>query len=270
MFVVLALVIVVGWSFLRPKGAGLLVESSPASEVFVNGNSIGHTPIDTTIKAGEITIKLAPQSVGNSPKVIYETKITLVSGVKTVFRRILGESRDLSGGEVVSFEKTTPNDISIAVVTNPDSSEIRLDGETKGYAPIKLTNQISGVHKLQVSANGYQERSFDINAIERYKLTALVDLVKLPSVKPIPQAQASSSAEIRGAMIEILSTPTGFLRVRLLPTVASDEIAKVEPGRSFKLLETNIPEGWFKIDLGDGRSGWISDEYATTSAQTQP
>ena len=69
-------------------------------------------------------------------------------------------------------------------------------------------------------------------------------------------------------MIEILSTPTGFLRVRAQPSTLSEEVGKVEPGQTFPLLEQDEKTGWFKIEFseaGDGepaQAGWISNQYA--------
>ena len=51
------------------------------------------------------------------------------------------------------------------------------------------------------------------------------------------------------------------------------EIDQVAPGDKFLLLDTDPASGWYKIQLEEpvpglpnGRSGWISNEYATQSA----
>lgn len=59
--------------------------------------------------------------------------------------------------------------------------------------------------------------------------------------------------------VEILSTPTGYINVRVLPNLNSEIVGKVYPQKIYPLLETNGL--WYRIDIG-GASGWISAEYA--------
>ena len=61
--------------------------------------------------------------------------------------------------------------------------------------------------------------------------------------------------------IVINDTPTGFLRVRQEPK--GREIARVNPGESFKMLSQQ--DGCFEIELKDGSVGWISSEYSSVS-----
>ena len=61
-------------------------------------------------------------------------------------------------------------------------------------------------------------------------------------------------------MIEILATPNGWLRVRQGPGTNYPEIAKVNSGEKFAVLEEK--DGWFKIRLEEGQEGWVSSQYA--------
>lgn len=62
--------------------------------------------------------------------------------------------------------------------------------------------------------------------------------------------------------VEILDTPTGWLRVRSEPnTTTGKEITKVYPKETYKFLESN-DTGWYQIQLPDGQKGWISGQYA--------
>lgn len=61
--------------------------------------------------------------------------------------------------------------------------------------------------------------------------------------------------------IVIQETPTGWLRVREKPGTIYPEITKVYPGESYPLLEESA--GWYKIELEDGRQGWVSVLYAS-------
>ena len=61
--------------------------------------------------------------------------------------------------------------------------------------------------------------------------------------------------------VEILDTPTGWLRVRKEPNTQAAEITKVNPKETYKFSEAN-ETGWYKIELPDGQEGWISGQYA--------
>ena len=78
---------------------------------------------------------------------------------------------------------------------------------------------------------------------------------------PAPAPKVTSTPPDR-PYVEILDTPTGWLRVRSSPTSSeNNEIAKVYPGETYAFLEVN-DTGWYKIKLSDGQEGWISGQYA--------
>ncbi|MDP3988814.1 MAG: SH3 domain-containing protein [bacterium] len=65
---------------------------------------------------------------------------------------------------------------------------------------------------------------------------------------------------LSGPTVEILDTSTGFLRVRRGPSTSYDEIAQVQPGATYRLLETRGQ--WYNIQLDETATGWIFAEYA--------
>jgi uncharacterized protein YgiM (DUF1202 family) len=72
---------------------------------------------------------------------------------------------------------------------------------------------------------------------------------------------SNQSALLDSPKVIILSTPTGFLRVRQDSSITSTEISQINPGETYSLLEEKT--GWYKIKLTDGKEGWISSQYAT-------
>jgi len=79
--------------YLKPKPGGIMVDTSPASEVYINGAYVGKSPFTTSQTAGEITLKLVP-TVTDQNLMPFETKITLISGIQTVVRREFGTDED--------------------------------------------------------------------------------------------------------------------------------------------------------------------------------
>lgn len=242
----------------KPKSAGIIIETTPAANIFIDGEQVGRTPYEGTRKPGEITIKLIPESF-EAPLAPFETKVTLVAGIKTVVRREFGESDETSSGEIISFEKIGGKEASLAVVSIPDAAQISIDGSVRGFAPYKTSSIIPGEHSVIVYAPGFTEKSFLIGTVEGYKLTVVVKLK--PNGEEV-LADDDVLEEPKQEEVEILSTPTGFLRVRSEPSTAGEEVAQVEPGDLYPYLDTDEDTGWFKIEYEDGEEGWVSNQYA--------
>lgn len=242
----------------RPSGAGISIETNPVSVVYINGEQVGRTPYEETREAGEITLKLIPESF-DTPLAPYETKMELVSGVNTIVRRDFAETDEESSGYVISFEKVGNKETSIAVISIPDSAEVSIDGAVRGFTPLKESAVSPGEHTLTVNADGYEERTIRLNANEGYKLTAIVKLAPGGDIVEEPEEEEPEEPQIQE--VEILDTPTGFLRVRGGPSTSFEEVVQVEPGERFPYLETDEDTGWFKIELED-QEGWVSNQYA--------
>jgi len=244
--------------YFKPKGAGIFVDTVPVSDVYINGNMVGTTPYESIQNPGEITVKLIPQ---DSSFVVFETKVNLVSNIRTVIRREFAESEEKSAGEIDSFDKIGGKDASVSIVSIPNAAEISIDGQVRGFAPYKINSIMPGEHKLVISANGYKERSLTINAYKGYKLTVVVKLaVSEESQEPSP---VPSEENLKIVKIKISQTPNNFLRVRKDPSTSSLEVARVSSGSIFPLSEEDKTTGWYKIEYEEGKEGWVSNEYST-------
>ncbi len=249
------------FNYIRPKAAGIYIDTTPASTVYINSEQVGRTPYKETRKPGEIAIKLIPDSF-EKPLVPYETKITLISGIETVIRRVFGETSDASGGETISFERIGKNQIGLAIVTLPDSAQILIDNTDRAVAPYNTSNITSGDHTIVIDAQGYQERDIKVKAYSGYKLTLVVNLI--PSGEQNEVSPTPTPEEAIQEMVEILSTPVGFLRVRGEPSTLGEEVGQVDPGKQYKLLDTDEDTGWYQIEYEEGKEGWISNQYSKT------
>lgn len=243
----------------KPKKAGILIETTPSSVVFVNGLQVGKTPYTGTFGPGEIDLKLVPDT-SDKPLIVFETRLLLSSGIQTVVKREFGETLDLSAGEIISFEKTGEGSPSIAVVTDPDSAQVSIDGKAYGFAPYKTSQVSASAHQVAVSLTGYLERIVNVKAISGYKLTLVVKLARdLNKLEPTPTPTATPKPEVK---IEILPTPNGFLRVRESSSTSSMEVSRVNPKDRFILVEESEDKNWYKIEYETGKTGWISSQYA--------
>lgn len=238
------------------KNAGLFVQTEPSATVFINGEQVGTTPFKLETKPGNIEIKIIPFSQ-DTPLAPYQTEVTLINKIETVVRRTFGQTDAQSSGEVLYFDKVGGKTASLSVVSNPDAAQVTLDGSSIGFTPLRRDVE-PGQHTLRVAGEGENYRELDVQAVEGYRLTAVVKLAQVEEEEATPSA--SPSPEISVKQVEILPTPTGFLRVRSEPTTAATESARVTPGKKYTFLEEKT--GWFKIEYEEGKSGWVSSQYA--------
>ncbi len=89
-----------------------------------------------------------------------------------------------------------------------------------------------------------------------------------PSAAPTPTPKASATprpsptAALAKPYVEILTTPTGWLRVRSEPNgLVENEVAKVNTGETYPFIESN-DTGWYKIEYEPGKQGWVAATYA--------
>jgi hypothetical protein len=266
--------------YFNPKGAGIYVETNPAASVFIDSEQVGRTPYRSTLKSGEITIRLVPESF-ETPLAPYETKVNLVSGIETVVTYEFAETQDLSAGDVLSFEKVSKDETSIAVITDPESAQVLIDGQVRGFAPFKTSTLVPGEHSLTLVSTGYLDRTINIKAEKGYKLTVISKLAPdltapaeevLSEIAPMEEEVEEEVVE----MVKILPTGVGFLRVREEPSTLGEEIARVEPGETYKLISTDEDTGWYEIEFEEAtddtetKTGWISNQYAELVEEGAP
>lgn len=240
--------------------AGLRVTAEPKATIFLQGRHLGQTPFeDKSLKPGEFTLKLVPES---EDLVSWEQKITLNPRVLTVVNRNFGESEELSSGEILTLEPLANKKlISLAVISDPHGALVKVDGVTRGFTPLSLEDISGGDHLISLSLPGYLEKEVKAKTALGRKLIINAKLAQ-EKTKPEEATPSAKEKELKKPYVEIKDTPTGWLRVRLGPTTAATEAAKVKPGEKYKFLEAT-ETGWYKIEYEKGKEGWISGRYAT-------
>lgn len=257
-------------SYFKEKPGGVLIKTIPVSDVYINGSLVGKTPYTSAYKAGEITLKLVPTS-SDKNLLAYETKIILVPGIQTVVTREFGESEDASSGDVISFDKIASQETGLIVISTPENAQISVDGLPQGFAPYKTSGISPAQHQITVKAPGYADRTMVLRIIEGFRLSLYAKLAKAAIPEP-----SSSPAPIEKTYVQILSTPTGFLRVRSGPGTTGSEIAQVKPGDQYPFLDEDVATGWIKIQyevpaagLPNGVEGWVSGQYVKKITLTE-
>lgn len=284
--IVLVVGLIVRGVFFKPANAGLSVDSTPSASVFLEGKNIGKTPFeDEKLQAGEKVLKLVPESTITNfyP---WETKIKLVGGVITVVRREFGETEGKSSGEIIILEKIADKKTaSLVVISLPDSSVVKINGETRGFTPLSLERLSEQDAEILISAPGFKERTTRTKLLAGFKTTVNVKLAEsisetdqitgtptptpLATTTPLPTGKVTPKPTAKPTgptptippkpYVEIKATETGWLRVRDGPSKTATEVAKVYPGEKYSLLEEGT--GWYKISYGSSKEGWVSGTY---------
>ena len=246
----------------RQPNAGLKIDTTPPSLVFVDNRQEGKTPFDKLFKPGDVTVKLIPDSTSSAVG-SYQTQVRLTPQVYAVINRSFGSSETDSAGEVVTL-LPQPGQTSLSVITSsPDSASVSIDDQPQGLTPLLVSPITPGDHKISLSAPGFTPRITNIQIVSGYKLQISAKLAS-PSVASAKEGPTPTpiSPPTTHNKVTILDTPTGFLRVRQGPSTSASESGRIKPGESYPLLKT---EGdWFliQIELPATSSGWISSQYA--------
>ncbi len=264
------------------KKAGLQVTASSESNVIVNGQSVGKTPYYiNNEKAGSYTIQMTAVDSGQT----WETKVELLGGTLTTVHRVFGETPDKSHSFSLSFEKLSNKKVAaVNIVSIPTSATISIDGKPNDFTPRSLDIE-PGAHVFTFTAPGYQDKIVNASVPTGYRLVlnftmAAMDITPTPTptiatpsaalvtptttktaITPLPK-QATSSAAIAKPYVEILSTPTGFLRVRESALAGSTELAQVNPGDRFPYKLESSTASWYQIEYSTGKWGFVSSTYA--------
>jgi len=244
--------------FFKAENAGILVESDPTAIVYINNKEVGSTPYEANMRPGEILVRIKPVTGQDVVLDDYETRINLISGIRTIIKRNFRENDDFSSGAIVSFEKTDRKESFVTVVSIPDNAEITIDGKVYGFTPIRVSVP-PGDHTLFVSASGYLDKQLPIRVYKGYKLTASVKLAKSNEPEPTPSPTTSEAFKFR---VRINKTDVGFLRVRSGSSVGFPEVGQVKEGEEYDVIETGENNKWYKIKFGENE-GWISAEFVT-------
>jgi hypothetical protein len=245
------------------RKSAIEINSYPVAKVFLDGKEVGMTPYkNRSLLPQEVEVKL----VTNDNE--WSKKIKLQNNISTVVDWEFGKDNQSSGGYVLYLEKTgDKNKAGIMINTTPAKSTVVIDNEVKGLSPIRISNIGEGDKHLALSFPNHKTIDIFMKSVLEYQL--VVDAV-LPEekiiIEPEEERRESISTEIgniSAISIKIKETETGWLRVRESSSSAAREVGRVTPGESYPMIDKNTD--WYKIDLGDGKNGWISASYGEKS-----
>jgi hypothetical protein len=232
--------------------AGVRIESTKKSSVFINNEIVGETPYQNeNLKEQEYLIGLAPIDATDSSKPLWQGYVKLNNGTLGVVNRELGMNTVSSSGEIITLKQGN----GVTIVSTPVEALVTIDGKEYGRTPLAISSLTPGEHQFMLSKENYLKRSIRATLVEGYALTLSVDLA-------ISEADLSKSVTVpvsSASQVSVKRTPTGFLRVRADATTNAAEVTRVSAGEVLSLLEEK--PGWARVRLKDGKEGWVSSAY---------
>lgn len=260
--------------FEQKNGTTILrVVSDPdQASVFVDGTEIGKTPFSSTsITDGDYDIKVEKPGYKSASQRVKISKDATLNLAFTLFPIPVPSKVSLVKDSQTVYDLSVENQI---VTTDP----------AQWAEAVVYWNSAEGINLSGIGVN--KEPVFDYfvdyrgsiydnagSLVAQDNIKNLKDLKKggylgrlsdTPGLTPEAKdalAQLNVSAE---KMAKVLDTGTGWLRVRDQPNVNGAEIARVNVGESYSVLEES--QGWVKIKVSDKiPEGWVSGTYVEVS-----
>ncbi len=245
------------------KKAAIQINTTPSVKVFLNDKEVGTSPFESeTIKPGDVDLKLVPE---DSTLGTWEKRLTINPNTRLIVDKQFNADLEKEESQVLYLEKTgDKNKAGLVLVSIPDGVSVTVDGQMRGFAPVKLDDISVGDRKIVISHPGYKSIEVLTRGLGGYRLMVEVKLAKedvgLAEQQEDEENKDGAETELEGVYVVISDTPTGWLRVRMEPSTIASEAAKVNPGDQFLLLDEK--SGWYQIEYKQGEEGWISGTYA--------
>ncbi len=256
------------------KAASLQVLSSPRATVMLNNKIVGETPFfNAKIKPGDYNLKLVP--VGQGDNILpYQTQLNLKNGLKAALNWNFSTSLASSSGYLMTQEAIADRKKAVLmIISEPSGAKVKLDGQEVGTTPLQKDNLTPKQYNIEIAAPGYKEEQIVANVEGGYKLIIKAKLGQgATELNPLENPTASPSAtptpSLSQHQVEILKTPTGWLRVRSKPGLSGEELTKVHPGEKYSFFDKK--NGWYQIEYKTGKKGWVSGTYVKELSSSSP
>jgi len=226
----------------KPKNGALQVNSVPSATVFLDGKHVGRTPhFDEKVMPGEYILKLISEIEGTR-SAIWSGKVKVTSNVLTLINRELSSNGEESAGEVLT----------LGPISNKEEAQLAI------VTTIKF--KLAEGYRLTIEADLAKSEELKKEKEEEEEEKKEKDKEKEDEEEKEEDKEKEEEGKFSsGDKVVVIETGTGWLRVRIEPSLTASEAAKVDVGNEFLVLE--VEGDWVKIEYEDGSSGWVFGQY---------
>jgi hypothetical protein len=263
------------WFEKDSSGNTVRIISEPSgAKVYIDGSEVGVTPFSSTgISPGNYTVKISLTNYESQTAPIVVQKGYTLNGNLKLFPYPLPENPKLFEGSQSLYDLSLDNTVATA--------------DTESWAKAVIYwNTTRGVNIGSIT--GLKEKAFDffldykgnIFNGEGSPVKTPEDILKMVNLKrggylgrisdgpgltkEAKEALSALSGKVTGGKTATVNqTPFGWLRVRNNSGLTGTEIARVNTGDKYSVLEETT--GWIKIQVSDTVAGWVSSDYVTLS-----
>ncbi len=248
----------------------LSITSEPTgASIFIDNTEVGKTPFSSsTLTAGEYDLRVeSPQYEGQSARIKIQKGYNLNIAVK-LFPTPAPAKIIAFEGSANLFDASSSNSIVTADVQNWARALVYWN-KTRGVNLADL-----GVNKEPVF-DFFVDFKGDLYAKDGQVISTAAQDEQLKGVvrgaylgrtsdgagltNEAKEAYLNLSTKTLGKMAKIIETGTGWLRVRDTAGLGGIEVAKVNVGTEYSVLEEQTE--WVKIKVSDTLEGWVSKTY---------
>lgn len=233
--------------------SGIEITTQPPTKIKIDGKDAGMSPYkNRSLKAGLIDIKIGQEGMG-----YWSKQLELKKNISTVINWTFGKSDDYSGGYILSMEKIGENNSGIIISSSPSKATVFISGENRGLTPLYISDLGEGDKEIKISIPGYTSLNLGVRPVVGHQIVLegmMAKEEKIVQVTPTP----FQTPEEAGNKIKILSTDTGWLRVRDMPSSAGLEIDKVNTGEVYDSVGDSGE--WTHIIVRE-KQGWVSTKF---------
>ncbi len=262
MRLVLILSLLLGGCSLRPIKTEIEIVTSPVAKIIIDDKEMGTTAStykNDGLKPGEISLKLVPE---DENLMTWSGKVKLNNLVATVVSKNFGVEEKYSSGYVMYMEEIGKKEEPALIVNSkPADAAVAIDGQIKGLTPNKIEQVVEGDRGVVVSFPGYESQTIFVKMRKGYQVVMDVQL----ALKKYDEAEEVSQEDlplIEVEKVEIKETGTGWLRARSEASLSGVEVAKLDVGSTYELLNKSQTD-WYEVKIDGDINGWISAEYAS-------
>ena len=262
----IGIVLLVWWLLggcqLGPQKSEIEIMTNPVAKIYIDGVEMGTTSTiykNSDLKPGEIELKLEPEDKSYTN---WSYKLKLNNLTTTVISRKFDKEDRYSTGYIMYLEEIGEKEEPTLVINSkPPDASIKIDGMIVGRTPTKIEKMVEGDRQVVISYPGYENQTLFVKTRKGYQVVIDAWLAMTKIEIPEIEEEMLISQNITVKKVKIKETGVGWLRVRDVPTTGGREIAKVDVGKEYEMIEFD-DTGWYQIKVDENISGWISAEYA--------